>query len=106
MCGLCGVLGGADHWTAASANPEVFGDTRTRRAERAERVRVANAVLAAFALRLDDWQGSSFVLSSMTGKREIVDTLPDVWRAAAGMLGRSIDPLDQGLIDRMAGVAR
>src|SRR5437867_13431854 len=106
MCGLCGVLGWGDHWTAASANPEIFGETRTRRAERAERVRIANAVLAAFALRLDDWQGASFVLSSATGKREMVETLPDVWRAAAGMLGCIIDPLDAGLIDRMSGGAR
>ena len=106
MCGLCGVFGGADHWTAASAHPQVFGETRTRRAERAERVRIANAVLAAFALRLDDWQGASFVLSSATGKREMVETLPDVWRAAAVMLGRVIDPLDAGLIDRMSGGAR
>src|SRR5580765_840498 len=100
MCGLCGAFGGADHWTAASANPQVFGETRTRRAERAERVRIANAVLSAFALRLDDWQGASFVLAGATGKREIVETLPEVWRAAAAMLGRPIDPLDASLIDR------
>jgi hypothetical protein len=106
MCGLCGVFGGADHWTAATARPEVFGDTRTRRAERAERVRIANAVLAAFALRLDDWQGASFVLSSATGKREIVETLPDAWRAAAAMLGRDIDPLDPGLVARMSEAAQ
>jgi hypothetical protein len=36
----------------------------------------------------------------------MVDTLPDVWRAAAGMLGRAIDPLDPGLIQRMAGGVR
>src|SRR5437763_8609831 len=106
MCGLCGVFGGADHWTAASANPQVFGAGRTRRAERADRVRVANAVLAAFALRLDDWQGASFGLSSATGKREMVETLPDVWRAATAMLRRTIDPLDTNLIDRMSGGPR
>jgi hypothetical protein len=105
MCGLCGLLGGGDDWTAASAHPQVFGEGRTRRAERAERVRMANRVLSAFALRLDDWQGASFVLASATGKREIVDTLPDVWRAAAGMLGRPIDPLDRGLVERIAGAS-
>ncbi len=101
MCGLCGLFGSADHWTAASAQPEVFGSTRTRRAERAEQVRLANAVLRAFALRLDDWQGASFVLSGATGRREMARTLPDVWKAAASMLGRPIDPLDAGLLARL-----
>jgi hypothetical protein len=106
MCGLCGLLGGGDHWTATSANPQVFGATRPRRAERAERVRLANAVLSAFALRLDDWQGASFVLSSPTGKREMMETLPDVWQAAAAMLGRPVDPLDPGVLARLAGGRR
>ncbi len=106
MCGLCGLFGGGDHWTATSANPEVFGVPRPRRAERAERVRLANAVLSAFALHLDDWQGASFVLSSPTGRREMVETLPDVWKAAAAMLGRPVDPLDAGVLARLAGGRR
>ena len=103
MCGLCGLFGSADHWTAASASPQIFGDARTRRAERAERVRMANAVLASFALRLDDWQGSTFILTSATGRREMAETLPDVWKAASAMLGRPIDPLDPALLSRLAG---
>ena len=106
MCGLCGLFGGADHWTEASANPQVFGGKQTRRAERAERVRLANRVLSAFALRLDDWQGATFVLSGPTGKREMAETLPAVWKAAASMLGRSIDPLDPRLVARLRGSAR
>ena len=99
MCGLCGSLGGEEHW---STRTEGFGAAQTRRAERLARVRVANAVLGAFALRLDDWQGSAFVLSGATGRREIVDQLPQVWEAAGRMLGRPIDPLDPGLIARIA----
>lgn len=106
MCGLCGLFGGAGHWTAAAAHPEVFGATRTRRAERAAQVRVANAVLAASGMRLDDWQGTRFVLSSPTGAREIVETLSDAWRAAAAMRGRSIDPLDPMLLARLRDGAR
>src|SRR5215470_1392412 len=102
MCGLCGLFGGADHWTAASASPQIFGDARTRRAERAERVRMTNAVLGCFALRLDDWQGSTFILTSATGRREMAETLPDVWQAASAMLGRPLDPLDPGLLSRLA----
>ena len=103
MCGLCGLFGGGDHWTAASASPQIFGDARTRRAERAERVRMANAVLGSFALRLDDWQGSTFILTSATGRREMAETLPDVWKAASAMLGRPIDPLDPALLSRLGG---
>ena len=103
MCGLCGLFGGADHWTEASAQPQIFGGKQTRRAERAERVRIANAVLSALALRLDDWQGASFVLSSATGRREMVETLPAVWTASASMLGYSIDPLDPQLLARLGG---
>jgi hypothetical protein len=103
MCGLCGLFGSADHWTAAAASPQIFGDARTRRAERAERVRMTNAVLGSFALRLDDWQGSTFILTSATGARAMAETLPDVWKAAATMLGRPIDPLDPALLSRLAG---
>jgi len=105
MCGLCGLFGGVEHWTAAASQPQVFGSTRTRRAERAEQVRMANRVLRGFALRLDDWQGTRFVLSGATGKREMAETLPDVWRAAASMLGRPIDPLDPELLARLGANA-
>ena len=64
---------------------------------------MANAVLVGFALRLDDWQGSAFILTSATGRREIAETLPDVWRSASAMLGRPIDPLDPALLSRLAG---
>jgi len=106
MCGVCGVLGGEEHWTAKSGRPEVFGAGRTRRAERLHRAAAANRILTLFGLRLDDWQGSAFVLSGPTGQREIVDTLPAVWAAAARMRGRTIDPLDPALLDRIAGGGR
>jgi hypothetical protein len=99
MCGLCGSLGGEEHWAMRT---EGFAAAQTRRAERLARVRVANAVLGAFAMRLDDWQGSALVLSGATGRREIVDQLPQVWAAAERMLGQPIDPLDPGLIAHIA----
>ena len=99
MCGLCGSLGGEEHWATRT---EGFAAAQTRRAGRLARVRVANAVLAGFAMRLDDWQGSAFVLSGATGRREIVEQLPQVWEAAARLRGRPIDPLDPNLIGRIA----
>ena len=105
MCALCGVLGGAGHWTDAVARPGVF--TRTaepieRRRERAARVVQANRVLKHYRLSLSDWQGASFLLSTATGKTEIVDNLTHLWMAAEKLLGRPCDPLDEALIGSLS----
>jgi hypothetical protein len=104
MCALCGVLGDAEHWTAAVARPGVFTrntDPAARRRERLNRVAAANRVLAHYRLTLADWQGSAFVLSTATGKTEIVDNLAHLWMAAERLLGRACDPLDPELIASM-----
>lgn len=104
MCALCGAFG-EEHWSTGhpgSALPGVSADGQTRRAGRLARLRAANAVLAPFAMRLDDFQGARFVLSGPTGQREVVDSLPQAWDAAARIRGRPIDPLDPALIARMA----
>ena len=101
MCALCGVLGGADHWTDAIARPGVFTrntDAAARRRERMHRVAAAHRILKHYRMTLADWQGSSFVLSTATGKTEIVDNLSHLWAAAERLLGRPCDPLDEELI--------
>jgi len=97
MCALCGVLGGAEHWTDGAAGDR----TLTRRAERLRRVGLANAVLAGYGLTLADWQGANYLLSSRTGRTEVVDDLMHVWQVAERMLGRTCDPLDPALLDRL-----
>ena len=98
MCGLCGLLG-VKHWTDMAANPEAFGaGGRTRRHERLYRAQLASRVLSRFGLKLADWQGRSFVLSSRTGKRVLVDDLTGLWQAAEVMAGRPLDPLDPALL--------
>jgi hypothetical protein len=104
MCALCGVLGGAEHWTAAVARPGVFTrntDTVSRRRERASQVAAANRVLQHYRVSLADWQGTAFVLSSATGKTEIVDHLGHLWAIAEGLTGKRCDPLDAELIRAM-----
>jgi len=104
MCALCGVLGGTEHWTDAVARPGVFTrstDPVSRRRERMHRVAEANRVLSHYRMTLADWQGSAFVLSTATGKTEIVDNLAHLWIAAERLLGRSCDPLDEELIALM-----
>ena len=104
MCALCGVLGGAEHWMAAVPRPGVFTrntDPASRRRERVKQVAAANRVLNHYGMTLADWQGSTFILSSATGKTEIVDHLSHLWTAAERLLGRPCDPLDEGLIAAM-----
>lgn len=104
MCSLCGVLGGNEHWTDAVARPGVY--TRNveridRRRERARRVAAANRILAAFGMSLSDWQGTSFVIATRTGKSEVIEDLGHLWPAAERLSGRLCDPLDPALIARM-----
>lgn len=101
MCALCGVLGGSDHWTDAVARPGIFTrntDAASRRRERMHRVAATNRVLKHYRMTLSDWQGASFVLSTATGKTEIVDNLSHLWAAAERLLGRPCDPLDEDLL--------
>ena len=100
MCALCGVLGGAEHWTDAVARPGVFTrntDAASRRRERISQVAAANQVLKHYRVILADWQGTAFVLSGATGKTEIVDNLGHLWTAAERLTGRPCDPLDPEL---------
>jgi hypothetical protein len=101
MCALCGVLGGADHWTDAVARPGIFTrntDAAARRRERMRRVAATNRVLKHYRMTLADWQGDAFVLSTATGKTEIIDNLSHLWAAAERLLGRPCDPLDEELV--------
>src|ERR1700722_16471397 len=78
MCSLCGVLGGIEHWTDAIARPGIYTRNASlieRRRERANRVRITNHVLAQFGMTVSDWLGTSFLLSTRTGKTEIITDL-------------------------------
>lgn len=104
MCGLCGLLGGGEHWTDAAPREGVY--TRNdgpveRRRERARRVQAGNVLLAAYRLTLEDWQGCSYILRNATGRSEVVDSLAHLWPLAERMAGRSCDPLAPELLDRL-----
>ncbi len=104
MCALCGVLGGSEHWTDAIARPGIFTrntDAAARRRERMHRVAAANRVLRHYRMTLADWQGTSFVLSTATGRTAMVENLSHLWAAAERLLGRPCDPLDDDLIARL-----
>ncbi|MGO7041843.1 hypothetical protein ACCS60_26195 [Rhizobium acaciae] len=104
MCSLCGILGGNEHWADAVSRPGVYtrsAERIDRRRERARRVAIANCILDAFGLSISDWQGSSFLLSTRTGKTEIIEDLGHLWPAAERLAGRPLDPLAEPLLDRL-----
>ena len=95
----------AEFWVARSTGPTpspgpgVFTrntDAASRRRERMKQVAAANRVLKHYRMNLADWQGSAFVLSTATGKTEIVDNLGHLWTAVERLIGRPCDPLDAG----------
>ena len=102
MCGLCGVLGGGEHWTDAGAG-SLLADRGTvaRRRARARQVAVASAALAHCGVTLADWQGTAFVVSSRTGASQVVDHFGAVWPTAEALAKRPCDPLDPALLARL-----
>jgi hypothetical protein len=99
MCSLCGMLGGQAHWTDSSrpaAGEQT--ETHTRWRERQARVRLVNMVLRHYGLTLAEWSGSSYVLSSRTGRTAIVDNISELWGQAEQLSGRRCDPLDERLL--------
>jgi hypothetical protein len=66
-----------------------------------QRVAAANRILQHYRLRLADWQGGAFILSTATGKTELVDDLTHLWIAAERLIGRPCDPLDPAVITGM-----
>jgi hypothetical protein len=86
---MCGLLGGGRHWS----NTVAAGEGASARQQRYVQVAHANRVLEGFRLKLVDFHGQSFVLSSPTGAQVIVEDFMQVWKAAEGMLGRPLDPL-------------
>ncbi|SOC54706.1 hypothetical protein SAMN05421509_10494 [Chromohalobacter canadensis] len=100
MCGLCGAFSGDNHWSTHIEDPEQAHHERRR--ARAYRAKLINRVLGPLRLVIEDFQASSFVLASATGKREIVEDLGGVWRQAEQLSGRELDPLDTEFLAALA----
>ncbi len=98
MCGLCGALGAADHWSSGGNGIA----TVTPAAERFRQASAVNAVLGHYGLRLKVWN-DRYVLHGRTGKSAVVDHLGQLWPLAEAFAGVEIDPLDPALVSRMTG---
>ncbi|WP_025127838.1 hypothetical protein [Pseudomonas sp. PH1b] len=95
MCGLCGLLGEDVHWS------DPLGDGLPRRRERLRRIAAINRVLAPLRLKVEDFQGSAYLLLGATGRQELASGLEQLWALAESMLGRPLDPLDPLLLNHL-----
>ncbi len=111
MCVLCGGFVVQEHWTERG---ETYGGERVtsggelgrnRQRQRLHRVQMANRVLACYGLKLEDWNGSKYVLRDLKGSFEIVHDLGALWPAVERLIKRMPDPLDPALMERMKGAA-
>jgi hypothetical protein len=101
MCGLCGVFGVEEHWTDKA---QILGSAaaHSRISERAQRIALANRVLKFYGLQLADWGGHAYILRTLTGQAQIIDTLAQLWVAAERLAQRRCDPLDPALLASLA----
>lgn len=94
MCGLCGIFGTDDHWSAAGFETRASADPVLRRRDRTARIAVVNRMLARRRIQLSDWQGQSYILRNLTGRQAIVSNVTEVWAALEAEFGGGFDPLD------------
>lgn len=102
MCILCGELVSSFHWsditfTEQKATISVGESAGERKKARLKRTKLLNEILRFYGLKIDDWQGSKFVLCDKKGQSVIVNDLGDLWDKAKDLAKREIDALDSNL---------
>jgi len=106
MCVLCAQMFNEIHWSERQLNPEWItqgGGEATRRRNRRARIRLVSAVLAHYGLEIrDDWSATNYLLGDRKGSQQVLASLGELWPAAGRMVGRALDPLDEGLLNRLA----
>jgi hypothetical protein len=105
MCVLCGQMFTEIHWSERLLDPEIVsqGASETiRRQSRHARTRLLGKVLAHYGLDVrDDWSAMNYVVGNRKGTQQVVSSVAELWPAAAKMAGRTLDPLDFALLQRL-----
>lgn len=95
------------HWSERLLDPvrvSQGASETTRRRDRHARTRLIGRILVHYGLDVsDDWSATNYVIGNRRGQTEVVATLAELWPMAARMAGRTLDPLDPGLLDRLRG---
>ena len=108
MCILCGEMIMNVHWTDQPLHDIsyrtkriiVAGELqRDRRRLRLQRVSLANKILQYYGLKINDWNGSRYMLYDKKGMSKVVYDLGGMWQAASDMCHNKIDPLDPKLLE-------
>lgn len=104
MCVLCGEFVSSFHWSdesfrAQNSTISANENAKERKRARLKRVKLLNQILCFYGLKIDDWQGSKFVLCDKKGQSVIVNDLGDLWDKARDLAKRDIDALDTNLLE-------
>jgi hypothetical protein len=100
MCGFCGLVGGAEHWGefAGSALQGEASAPGERQRERLHRAALLDRIARHYGVRVQDWSGSSWLLSHATGETAVIERLADFWPVVERMARRPCDPLSPDLL--------
>ncbi|RKV08295.1 hypothetical protein DDP43_01640 [Helicobacter pylori] len=114
MCVLCGELISSFHWSDENYGSDSYEidenlkepnalisaneNARERKRARLKRVRLLNQILAFYGLKINDWQGTKFVLCDKKGQSVIVNDLGDLWDKAQKLAKKEMDALDSNLL--------
>ncbi|MCQ2781520.1 hypothetical protein JT133_02530 [Helicobacter pylori] len=114
MCVLCGELISSFHWSDENYGSDSYEidenlrepnalistneNARERKRARLKRVGLLNQILAFYGLKINDWQGTKFVLCDKKGQSVIVNDLGDLWGKAQNLAKKKMDVLDSHLL--------
>ncbi|PUD10409.1 hypothetical protein [Helicobacter pylori] len=114
MCVLCGELISSFHWSDENYGSDSYEidenlrepnalisaneNARERKRTRLKRVGLLNQILAFYGLKINDWQGTKFVLCDKKGQSVIVNDLGDLWGKAQKLAKKEMDALDSNLL--------
>ena len=101
MCGFCGLMLGADHWSEMRKAPPEQGDHSSqgsRQRERLHCIALLNRITRHYGIAVRDWEGTSWIVSHATGETAVIDRLADLWPTVESLARRRCDPLSPALI--------